>query len=346
MRASALIRFPAATLGGRPDGEGPGAPAGARLGTDTLLAGARRLETMLSGIRSITAAVVLAMTLAFDPASEIVALVLVVAAFALNYWVAAALRQLESAGDVDRLARTVLTCDALLAAGTYATFLHDPHAMPIAFVPLLVFELSLRLDTLGLAVALGVFGAALALRVHAQSDLIEGGSVRPPMLLVWIAVVILMAAFSREFRSRERAERAAMEERARIAGGFRATINELLERRDTAPDEVTRADVMQAMEDLCCREPEQCREIAARIADLVSEPYGGLGLTRREREIVGMLARGYPSARIAAELFVSPSTVRNHVHNIKAKLGVSSREEILDVVQHGRGSGPPIPPPS
>jgi PAS domain S-box-containing protein len=50
-------------------------------------------------------------------------------------------------------------------------------------------------------------------------------------------------------------------------------------------------------------------------------------LTRRELEILRRLAGGASTRTMAAELHVSPATVRNHVQNILAKLGVHSRLE-------------------
>lgn len=52
-------------------------------------------------------------------------------------------------------------------------------------------------------------------------------------------------------------------------------------------------------------------------------------LTDREREILGLLTSGATGPEIAAELYVSPNTVRTHVQNILAKLGVHSRLEAV-----------------
>ncbi|MFE4871817.1 LuxR C-terminal-related transcriptional regulator [Streptomyces sp. NPDC056682] len=51
------------------------------------------------------------------------------------------------------------------------------------------------------------------------------------------------------------------------------------------------------------------------------------GLHPREAEVLGHLARGYRNRTIAQELHISESTVKFHVANILAKLGVSSRGE-------------------
>ncbi|MDP9358954.1 MAG: response regulator transcription factor [Chloroflexota bacterium] len=48
-------------------------------------------------------------------------------------------------------------------------------------------------------------------------------------------------------------------------------------------------------------------------------------LTEREREILDLIAQGHRNAEIAARLFLSPKTVRNHVSNILAKLQVADR---------------------
>ena len=52
-------------------------------------------------------------------------------------------------------------------------------------------------------------------------------------------------------------------------------------------------------------------------------------LTEREREILGLIAQGHTNAEIAARLFVSPHTVRNHITHIFAKLQVRDRTQAM-----------------
>lgn len=69
-------------------------------------------------------------------------------------------------------------------------------------------------------------------------------------------------------------------------------------------------------------------DVAARCEALADEG----ALTPREREILGYLGRGHGIAFIADTLVISESTVRTHVKAIYRKLGVGSREELLERV--------------
>jgi DNA-binding NarL/FixJ family response regulator len=66
-------------------------------------------------------------------------------------------------------------------------------------------------------------------------------------------------------------------------------------------------------------------QIAARLAARVSQP----GLTAREVEVLGHVARGSRNKEIAADLGISEETVQVHVRNILAKLNVHDRTEAV-----------------
>ncbi|MBN8486068.1 MAG: response regulator transcription factor [Sphingomonadales bacterium] len=64
-------------------------------------------------------------------------------------------------------------------------------------------------------------------------------------------------------------------------------------------------------------------------------------LTGREREVLGLVARGLTNKEIARDLGVSPATIKAHVERIIAKLGVSDRTQaaVLAARSSPAGSG-------
>ncbi|WP_428420518.1 LuxR C-terminal-related transcriptional regulator [Paraeggerthella hominis] len=60
------------------------------------------------------------------------------------------------------------------------------------------------------------------------------------------------------------------------------------------------------------------------------------GLTEREAEVLVYLARGRTKAYIAEALFVTENTVRSHVRNIYSKLGIHTRQQLIDLVESPR----------
>jgi two-component system, NarL family, response regulator LiaR len=73
--------------------------------------------------------------------------------------------------------------------------------------------------------------------------------------------------------------------------------------------------------------------VAARLLQSLSDPTTQDGapdldaLTRREREVLCLIAAGRSNKRIAFELEIAEKTVKTHVGHVLAKLGVSDRTQ-------------------
>ena len=78
-------------------------------------------------------------------------------------------------------------------------------------------------------------------------------------------------------------------------------------------------------------------EAAQSLVETANQPPAhGLDLTEREREVLTLMIEGLNNTQIARRLTVSPSTIKSHVSNILAKLGVSSRTKAVTLaLRHG-----------
>ncbi len=77
------------------------------------------------------------------------------------------------------------------------------------------------------------------------------------------------------------------------------------------------------------RRVEELVDLLAQREGYGSTPSTSQPLTRREREVLGMLAQGMDTQAIAGALFLSSATVRNHIQNLMRKLGAHTRAQAV-----------------
>ena len=91
---------------------------------------------------------------------------------------------------------------------------------------------------------------------------------------------------------------------------------------------------------------DQCRagcldaDLVAAVLESTGQRAGRVerpaGLTEREAEVVGLLARGLQTKQIAATLGIAPKTADHHIQNAYSKIGVSTRAAAtLFAMEHG-----------
>ena len=95
--------------------------------------------------------------------------------------------------------------------------------------------------------------------------------------------------------------------------------------------------------------PEIAGALLSRVAELAQDGERpdiafnpSLDLTTREREILGLISRGFSNQEIAQQLVIEVGTVKSHVHRILRKLNVADRQaaaaylDLLDQTRSGR----------
>lgn len=107
----------------------------------------------------------------------------------------------------------------------------------------------------------------------------------------------------------------------------------------------------------CVLHPSVARAVVATVSKPAHGSHPQDLLTEREREILALIAAGYTSKKIAAQLALSPKTIDNHRSRIIEKLQVNNcAEAVTYALQHGliparapqcdagRAEGPTSPP--
>jgi DNA-binding NarL/FixJ family response regulator len=56
-----------------------------------------------------------------------------------------------------------------------------------------------------------------------------------------------------------------------------------------------------------------------------------LGLTRRQQQLVPLIAQGFTNKEIACQLNISEQTVKNHIHQMLRRVGASDRLQVIDL---------------
>lgn len=125
-------------------------------------------------------------------------------------------------------------------------------------------------------------------------------------------------------------------EDASVVGAVRAgAIGYLL--KDTQADELRRA-----IKAAAAGQVQLAPQAAARLLREVRAPDNPETLTERETEVLRLLAEGQANKEIARSLTIGEKTVKTHVSNILAKLGVQSRTQAaLYALRIGLVAAPP-----
>jgi len=85
---------------------------------------------------------------------------------------------------------------------------------------------------------------------------------------------------------------------------------------------------------LACHQNLDARETLLERCRNIAEIYR---LSPREYEVLVLLAKGRSHGYIQNELCIAHGTIKAHVRHIYEKLQITSRQELLDLVEKGEG---------
>jgi len=152
------------------------------------------------------------------------------------------------------------------------------------------------------------------------------GDLRPDVVLMDLLMPVMdgikaTAVIRRDYPDTEVIALTSVLEDASIMAAMRAgAIGYLL--KDTQSDELCRS-----IRAAAAGQVQLSPQVAARLIQEVQAPLSPEKLTERETEVLCLLALGRANKEIALELTIGEKTVKTHVSNILAKLGVPSRTQ-------------------
>ena len=79
-----------------------------------------------------------------------------------------------------------------------------------------------------------------------------------------------------------------------------------------------------------------------RLPDNSTHPGKGAGLSRRESDVLALIAQGRSNQEIADECFLSINSVKTYIRSAYRKIGVSHRAQaVVWALRHGFAPPPP-----
>lgn len=151
-------------------------------------------------------------------------------------------------------------------------------------------------------------------------------ALKPDLVLMDLLMPVMdgiaaIGAIRRELPDTEVLALTSVLEDASVIGAVRAgAIGYML--KDTQADELCRA-----IKAAAAGQVQLSPQAAARLMREVRAPESPESLTEREIEVLCLLAQGLANKEIALSLHIGEKTVKTHVSNILAKLGVPSRTQ-------------------
>lgn len=194
-----------------------------------------------------------------------------------------------------------------------------------------VYQDRLRAHALSAALALRLGTRSLAM-VAAEPDALAALAPAPGQLLLVDAgeggVPLVRELIERHPEARIVAF--GLDDEAEAVGAIEAGASAVVLRSEGLGEMLAAIEALSAGGVRCC--PRVLAGVAARVAELAAagaEAAAPPSLTRRERQVLALLAEGMTNKEVAAELEVALPTVKNHVHAVLAKLASASRRQAV-----------------
>ncbi|MFL5944365.1 MAG: LuxR C-terminal-related transcriptional regulator [Gaiellaceae bacterium] len=190
--------------------------------------------------------------------------------------------------------------------------------------------------------------AVVATVAYDDHDLATAARLEPDVVLLDVAGEAGEAALRRFVERLPEAHVVALsvsESEAEIVACAEAGVDGLVSRTSSVGELIAAVESASRGEPMCS--PKIAAVLLRRVQSLSNDrlhPHAADRLTRREHEILELVAGGLSNKEIARQLSIELSTAKNHVHHILEKLGVQQRADAAAVLGNGNGSSSHLDP--
>lgn len=225
--------------------------------------------------------------------------------------------------------------DAVVALSVWVLLSATGTGAGSILLPLVAFELALKNGAFGAAGGGALVVLATGARMLVRWTVFSLPP-RPGLVAVVIGVTGLLVGLASTVRSQDIARRVALTEKQRLKDAFQEAVAATLEEVGVTRIATSRRNLEQLLE-MACKRADVGPEVGRQLVQLLSPTPALASLTKREVEVLELMACGLGDPEIAARLYVARVTVRVHVSNIVRKLGASSRDDAVAIALRHRG---------
>lgn len=247
--------------------------------------------------------------------------------------------------------RSIVALDVFAAVAVAVLLAPSPDAPAVVLFPLLGFELTLKWGRRGAVAAVSMLALAIGSRLALRIGLLGLGPRPVALVVVCFGTAALVGtgfALRRRDPYRGPAEAGGQAAEAAAAEALCDLVRQLvvgLGAEAAGQDQDAIAE-LEALAAKAAVSAQARAALAQRCAEVLLVPARAAGeaelVTKREREILALLCKGMSDRKVAAELGLSPGTVRVHISNAMRKLSVANRAAAISALFGTEAALPPV----
>lgn len=234
--------------------------------------------------------------------------------------------------------RLVTGIDLLTAVLVFLFYSVSPTAPALLLFPFVLFEIGILYQRTGMQIAVPLFGSVALLRALQVGLLTHQFLPRWEYLVTFSGVSLGLLFLAATLCATDEEREKALLRQKRLSSGYQAALEEVLAAQGLFLQNLQEPELRNSLSDLPPGvEAEEGVRLGQQLVALMRLHRDDLPrLTRREQEVLALMAQGMSYGRIARILVVSEGTIRAHAAGILRKMQARNRQEAVTLARELR----------